>query len=231
MAGSEEEVKSLLLRAKKLRSWHLVPWYMANRWGRSGNSGRFYFLVLQNYCGWWLQPWNSKTLAPWQKSDKSRQCIKKQRHHFANKGLYSQSYNFSSSHVWMWEFYHEKGECWRIGVFVLWCWRRLMRVPWTARRSNYSILKETNPGYLLEGLILKLNSNTFATWCEELTHWKRPWCWERLRAGGEVGKEDEMVGWRHWLSGHKFEQTLGDSEGQWGLVCCSPWGRKVLYVT
>ena len=52
MAGSEEEVKSLLLRAKKLRSWHLVPWYMANRWGRSGNSGRFYFLVLQNYCGW-----------------------------------------------------------------------------------------------------------------------------------------------------------------------------------
>ena len=59
------------------------------------------------------------------------------------------------------------------------------------------------------------------------THWKRPWCWERLRAGGEGGAtEDEMVGWHHWLNGHEFEQTPGDSEGQGSLACCSPWGHK-----
>ena len=72
-----------------------------------------------------------------------------------------------------------------IDAFVLWCWRRLLRVPWTARRSNQSILKEISPEHSLEGLMLKRNSNILATWCEELTHWKRPWCWEWLQGGGE----------------------------------------------
>ena len=77
---------------------------MANRWIKSGNSDRFYFLGLQNHCGRWLQPWNQKTFAPWKEScDKPRQDIKKQRHHFAKKGLYSQSYGFSSSCVQMWK--------------------------------------------------------------------------------------------------------------------------------
>ena len=80
----------------------------------------------------------------------------------------------------------EKAESWRINAFKLWCWRRLLRVPWTARRSNQSILKGINPEYSLEELMLKLKyPNTLATWCEEPTHWKRPCCWERLRAGGE----------------------------------------------
>ena len=92
----------------------------------------------------------------------------------------------------------KKAERRRIYAFELWCWRRLLRVPWTTRRSNQFILKEISPKYSLEGLMLKLNSNTLATWCEELTHLKRPWCWERLRAGGEV------VGWHHWLNGHEF---------------------------
>ena len=68
----------------------------------------------------------------------------------------------------------KKAESQRIDAFELWCWRRLLRVPWTARRSNQSILKETSPGCSLEGLMLKLNSNTLATSCEDLTHWKRP---------------------------------------------------------
>ena len=68
----------------------------------------------------------------------------------------------------------KKTECQRVDTFELWCWRRLLRVPWTARRSNQSILKEISPGCLLEGLTLKLNSNTLATSCEEMTHWKRP---------------------------------------------------------
>ena len=78
--------------------------FMANRWGKSGNSGRFYFLGLKNHCEWGLQPQNSQMLAPWKKSyDKPRQHIKKQKHDFANKGSNSQSFGFPSSHVWMWE--------------------------------------------------------------------------------------------------------------------------------
>ena len=68
-------------------------------------------------------------------------------------------------------------------------------------------------------------SNTLTSRCKEPTHWKRPWCWERLRAGGE-GDEDEMVGWHHRLNGHESEQTLGDREWPGSLACCSPWGRK-----
>ena len=68
--------------------------------------------------------------------------------------------------------------------------------------------------------------NSLATWCEELTHWKRPWCWERLKARGEGMTEDEMIGWHHWLDGHDCEQTLEDTGGQGSLVCCSPWGHK-----
>ena len=73
----------------------------------------------------------------------------------------------------------------RIDAFELWCWRRLLRVPWTARRSNQSIRKAISPGCSLDRLMWSWNSNTLATWCEELTHLKNPWCWERLRAGGE----------------------------------------------
>ena len=90
----------------------------------------------------------------------SRQHVKKQRHYFGAKRLSSQSYGFSSSHVWMWELDH-KAECRRIDAFELWCWRRLLRVPWTARRSTQSILKEINPGISLEGMMLKLKLQYF----------------------------------------------------------------------
>ena len=88
----------------------------------------------------------------------------------------------------------KKAEYQRIDAFELWCWRRLLRVPWTARRSNQSILKEISPKCALEGLMVKLKLQYFATWCEELTHWKRPWCWERLKAGGE----GDDRGWDGW---------------------------------
>ena len=88
----------------------------------------------------------------------------------------------------------KKAEQWRIDAFELLWWRRLLRVPWIARRSNQSILKEISPECSLEGLMLKLN--ILATWCEELTHLKRRWCWERLRAGGE---EDDR-GWDGWMA-------------------------------
>ena len=101
-------------------------------------------------------------LAPWKKSyDQPRQNIKKQRHYFASKGPSSQSYGFSSSHVWLWELDYKESWVLKNWCFELWCWRRLLRVPWTVRRSNQSILKETSPEYLLEGMMLKLKLQYF----------------------------------------------------------------------
>ena len=94
---------------------------------------------------------------------------------------------------WGWTL--KKAERQRIDAFELWCWR-LLRVPWTPRRSNHCVLKEISPEYSLEGLMLKLKLQYLATWCKELTHWKRPWCWEILKAGGE---EDDR-GWDGWLA-------------------------------
>ena len=90
----------------------------------------------------------------------------------------------------------KKAEYWWIDAFGLWCWRRLLRVPSTARRSNQSILGEISPGCLLEGRCWSWNSNTLATSCEGLTHWKRPWCWEGLGAGGE----GDDRGWDGWMA-------------------------------
>ena len=90
----------------------------------------------------------------------------------------------------------KKAKHWRIDVFELWCWRRLLRIPWTARRSNQSILKEINLEYSLEALMLKLKLQYLATWCKELTHLKRPWCWKRLKAGGE----GDDRGWDDWMA-------------------------------
>ena len=91
----------------------------------------------------------------------------------------------------------KKAECQRIEAFELWCLRRLLRVLWTARRSNQSILREIILEYSWEGLMLKLILHTLATWCEEVTPWKIPWCWERLKAGGE---EKGMTGWDSWMA-------------------------------
>ena len=119
----------------------------------------------------------------------------------------------------------KKAERWRIDAFELWYWRRFLTVPWTTRRSNQSILKES-PGYSLEGLMLKLKLQYLATWCEELTHLKE------TDAGKDWGQEekgtaeDEMVGWYHQLNGHEFGCTPGVGDGQGRLACCSPWGCK-----
>ena len=146
--------------------------------------------------------------------DQPRQHIKKQWHYFANKGQYSQSYGFSSSRVWMWELDHKVG--WT-DALELWCWWRLLRVPWTARRSNQSILKEINPEYSSEGWMLKLKLQYFG-------HLKS-WLIRRdPDAGKDWGQEEkgmteyEIVGWHHQLYGHVFEQRPE--------VCCSPWGRQ-----
>ena len=122
--------------------------------------------------------------------------ILKSRYYFANKGPSSQSDGFSRSHVWMWELDYKDSWAPRIDVFELWCWRRFLRVPWTARRSNQSILRRSVLGVHWKVWCWSWNSNTLATWCEEMTHLKRPWCWERLRAGGE----GDDKGWNGWMA-------------------------------
>ena len=104
----------------------------------------------------------------------------------------------------------KKAECRKIDNFELWCWRRLLRVPWTARRSHLSILKEINPEYSLEGLMLKLKFQYFGylTWTE-LTHWKRPWCWEGLKAGGE----GDDRGWDGWMASPTWWTWVWASSG------------------
>ena len=126
----ESEKAGLKLNIKKLRSWHLVPSLMASRWGTSGNSDRFYIPVLQNHCGWWLQPWSYKKLAPWKKSyDKPTKRIKKQRYYFPNKSPSSKAMVFPVV-MYGWEIWViKKAEHQRIDAFKLWCWRRLLRLP------------------------------------------------------------------------------------------------------
>ena len=128
--------------------------------------------------------------------------------YFAKKGPSSQSYGFSSSHVWIWELDYK--ESWVPKNWCFWTvvWRRLLRVLWTAWRSNQSVLKEISPEYSLEALMLKLKFHYFvATWCEELTHLKRPWYGKDRRQEEKGTTEDEMIRWHYRLNGHEFEQN------------------------
>ena len=136
-------------------------------------------------------------LAPWKKCyDQPRPHIKNQRHYFANKGPSRQGYGFSSSRVWIRELDYKKSWAPKTDAFELWGWRRLLRVPWCARRSNQFILKEINPEYSLQGLMLMLKLQYFGLLMQKLTHLKRPWCWERLKVGGDMGDR----GWDCWMA-------------------------------
>ena len=99
----------------------------------------------------------------------------------------------------------------RTDAFDLWCWRRLLRVPWTARRSNQPILKEISPEYSLEGLMLNLKRQYFGHLMWRLTHWRRPWCWERMRAGGEGDNRR----WDGWMASPTQWTCVWVSSGSW----------------
>ena len=122
----------------------------------------YFFFWLQNHCRLWLEPWNEKTLAPWKKSyDQPRQHIKKQRHYFADKVCLVKAMVFPVIMNGCESWSVKKAEHRRIDAFELWCWRRLLRVPWTERRSNQSLQKAISPEYSLEGLMLKLKLQYF----------------------------------------------------------------------
>ena len=154
-----------------------------------------------------------------------RPYIKNQRHHFADRGPHGQSYGLSSSHVQIWDLDHKEG--WVLknrSVQDAWEFFGLQGDP-----TGQSQRKSTLNIHLKEWC---WSSNTLATWCKEPTHWKRPWCWERLRAGGEGGDR----GWDGWLASLPqwtwvWANSGRYSEGQGRLACCSPWGCKELDTT
>ena len=143
--------------------------------------------------------------------DKLRRCVEKHKCYTADKGLYSQGYGLPRGHIRLWELDHKEGRApERIDVFQLWCWRRFLRVSWTARRSNQSILRGKST---LNWRNWCWSSSILVTWWEQLTHWKSPWCWERLRAEGEEGVrwwDDSMASPMHWT------WTWANSRKWWG---------------
>ena len=183
--------------------------------------------------------WNQNTVVSWQvRDDKSRQPVEKQRHYSADKGPCNQGKSSQWSHMaekWT----AKKTECQRTEAFKLWCWKRLLKVPCTGRRSNKSILGKSTLNIRWKNWCWSWSSSILVNWCKQLTHWTSPWFWERLRAEGEEGVEDEMArcnghelmagcnGYR--CNGHELGQSLGDGEGQEGLACCSPCGCRVTW--
>ena len=128
----------------------------------------------------------------------------------------------------MWELDLKKAEHRRIDAFELWCWRRLLRVPWTARRSNQSILKEISPECSLEGMMLNLKLQYFGHLMQRVDSLEKT---DAERDWGQQEKgttEDEMAGWHHRLNGHESEWTPAVGDGQGGLLCCDSWGRREL---
>ena len=141
-------------------------------------------------------------------------------------------YGFSRSHIQMWQSDHKEGWALKNWSFWIVMQEKTLKSPLDLQgdQTNQSWRKSTLNIHWKDWC-WNWSSNTLATWLEEPTHWKRPWCWARLRTKGEGAAENEMVRWHHWLNGHEFEQAPGDDEGQGSPVCYSPWGHKELDMT
>ena len=162
-------------------------------------------------------------LAPWKESyDQPRQNIKKQRHYFANKCPSSQTYGFTVVMYRCESWTIKKVECWRIDAFELWCWRRLLRVPWPARISNQSFLKEISLEHSLEKLMLMLKLQYFSHLIRRTLIWKDPDTGKDWRQEEKGMTEDEMVGWHHWLNGHERKKVKWLSHTSLCLTLCDP---------
>ena len=182
--------------------------------------------TLLSWAPEWLQLWNKKTLALSKEGyDKPRQHIKKQRCYFADKGLYSQSYWFSSSHVWMSELYHK--ESW---VPNNWCFWTVVLKKTLESPLDCKEIQPVNPkGNQSWIFIGRSDAEAPILWPPDAKGWligKDPDAGKDWRQEEKGMTEDEMAGWHHRLNWHEFEQDLGVSDRQGSLACCSPWGHK-----
>ena len=165
---------------------------------------------------------------PWKESyDKPRQHIKKQRHNFADKGPSSQSYGFSSSHVWMWELDHKEGWAPQNGCFWTVVLEKTLESPLDCKEIQPVHPKGDQSWIFIGRTDVKVEAPIL--WPSDAESWltgKDPDAGKDWRQEEKGITEDEMVGWHHWLNGQEFEQAPGDGEGQGSPVCCSPWGRR-----
>ena len=169
-------------------------------------------------------------LVPWKKNyDQPRQHIKKQRHYFANKGPSVQSYGLSSSHAQMWELDHKK--------LKNWCFWSMVLKKTLESLLNFKEIQPVHPKGNKSWIFIgrtDVEAKTLILWPPDVKNWliwKDPGAGKDWRQEEKETTEDEMVGWRHQLEGHEFEQALGVGDGQGRLVCCSPWGCKELDMT
>ena len=170
--------------------------FMAYRWGNSGNSVRLYFFRLQNHCRWWLQSWNKKTLLGRKVMTKPESILKNRDITLPTKIHLVKAMVFPVVMYGCESWTVKKAECRKIDAFELWCWRWLLRVRWTARRSNRPILKEISPGCSLEGLILKLKLQYFGH-----LMWRTDSFEKTLMLGKIEGRRrGDDRGWDGWMA-------------------------------
>ena len=241
MAESEEELKNILMKVKEenekvglkfniqklniIASSPITSWQIDEETMKTVRNFSFLGskITADGDCSQKI-----KTLALWKKSyDQSRQSIKKQRHYFADKGLYSQSYGFSTSHIWMWELDHKGGwapKNWSLQTMVL---EKTLESslgskeikPVNPRGNQHWIFTGRTDGEAEAPILSPPEANSWLTG-------KDPDAGKDWQQEEKGTTEDEMVGWHHRLDGHEFEQVPGYDEGQGSLVCCSPCGRK-----
>ena len=201
---------------------------MGNKWKRWHCIFLDYKITMNSDCSHEI-----KRLAPWKESyDKPRQRIKKQRHPFVDKCLYSQSYDFSSSHVWMWELDHKEG--WKPKNWCFWTvvLEKTLESPLDCKEIKSIHPKGNQPWIYIRRTEAEAESPVL--WPPDVKSWlirkdsDSVKDWRREEKGTT---EDELVGWHHWLDGHEFEQALGVGDGQGSLACCNAWGHKVSDMT